>query len=98
MLWCNLQSLQQVDDTILLTNNALLVNLTGAFTALYGVRGALAIDGNAALQALTGACFGSLAAVGQSLEIANNGNLVSITNAFQVSMKIHPRPDSSSTS
>ncbi len=80
-----MQALQKVDDSLLLQSNALLTNITGAFAALTTVRGALAIDGNAALAAVTGASFGSLTGVGQSLDISDNTKLGSITNAFQVS-------------
>ena len=88
------QALQQVDNTILIQSNALLTNLTGAFAALSTVRGAVAVNGNAALLALSGASFGSLTAVSQSLDVSNNGNLASITGAFQVSITLvsrHPQ-------
>lgn len=80
------QAQQQMDHALLIQSNALLTNLTGAFGGLSTVRGAVAIDGNAALPALSGGSFGSLMTVGQSLDLSNNGNLASITGAFQVSI------------
>lgn len=68
----------------MIQSNALLTNLTGAFAALSTVRGALAVNGNAALPALNGTSFGSLTTAGQSLDVSGNGNLASITGAFQV--------------
>lgn len=68
----------------MIQSNALLTNLTGAFAALSTIRGALAVNGNAALPALSGASLGSLTTVGQSLDVSGNGNLASITGAFQV--------------
>jgi hypothetical protein len=79
-----MQSLQTVETSLIIINNALLATITPAFGQLTSVGAALTLTSNAAITSVTNAIFGSLATVGGTLEITGNAALTSISGAFPV--------------